>query len=148
MVFGTIVPCKTQQLRLQVFAIVEPPGRRWNPHLEPRFPDGGGLGGFVSFAYGAVGSRGCHPIEGAIPLPPPLGEGLMCGRGVAGWQRWAWQWRGGRMCGGRMCGGGSGGWWRRRAATGNGGRGSGGRGSGRRGSGRRGSGRLVRLRCC
>ena len=42
------------------------------------------MGGFVSFAYGAVGSRGCHPIEGAIPLPPPLGEGLMCGRG-RGW---------------------------------------------------------------
>jgi len=45
------------------------------PRLEPppAFPTGGGLGGFVSFAYGAVGRRGRHPIEGAIPLPPPLG---------------------------------------------------------------------------
>ena len=42
------------------------------------------MGGFVSFAYGAVGRRGRHPIEGAIPLPPPLGEGLTCGRG-RGW---------------------------------------------------------------
>ena len=39
------------------------------------------MGGFVTFAYGAVGRRGRHPIEGAIPLPPPLGEGLTCGRG-------------------------------------------------------------------
>ena len=44
-----------------------------NPHLEPRFPDGArgvglglALGGFVTFAYGAVGRHGRHPIEGAI----------------------------------------------------------------------------------
>ena len=33
---------------------------------------------------GVVDRRGRHPIEGAIPLPPPLGEGLTCSRGRGG----------------------------------------------------------------
>ena len=72
----------------------------------------GGLGGFVTFAYGAVGRRGRHPIEGAIRPPPPLGEGLTCSRG-----------RGSGGAGGRaaVAAAGSGGLWRawsRRTAAG------------------------------
>ena len=36
---------------------------RENPHLEPRFPDGGGLGGFVFFAVASFGR--------ATSWPPP-----------------------------------------------------------------------------
>jgi hypothetical protein len=40
-------------------------------------PESPRLGGFVSFLVSfPVGRRGRHPIEGAIPPPPPLGEGL------------------------------------------------------------------------
>jgi len=127
------------------------------------------LGGFVSFAYGAVGRRGRHPIEGAIPLPPPLGEGLTCGRGrgwlaavgvvVAGradvrrtdvrrWQRRVVAAAGGGSGGQRWVLAGVAAVGSGEAGGGSGERwqrravtGSGGRGRGMHGSGRRGSGR-------
>jgi len=47
---------------------------RENPHLEPRFPDGGGLGGFVFVAVVAgVGRRG-HPFMGGWSHSPPWGR--------------------------------------------------------------------------
>jgi hypothetical protein len=132
------------------------------------FPTGGGLGGFVSFAYGAVGRRGrSHPkLRGRSPSP-------LFGRGFDVRSR-AWlAGSGGRGSGGAggcaaggcaavaAAGGGSGGQrrvlagvaavgsgeagggsgeerWQRRAVTGSGGRGRGMHGSGRRGSGRNG----------
>jgi hypothetical protein len=136
------------------------------------------LGGFVTFAYGAVGRRGRHPIEGAIPPPPPFGRGFDV-------QSRAWRaGSGGRGSGAGGCaavaaagggsggqrrvhlagvaavgsgeaggGSGAGGRWQRRAAAGSDGRGRGGCGcggcdSGGRGSGGRGSGGRGRLRCC
>ena len=109
--------CTTVQYSLQCCTLTRPPLVRTHTS-NPAFPTGGGLGGFVTFAYGAVGRRGHHPIEGAIPLPPPLGEGLTCrlaGVAAAGradvrrWQRRA------------VAAAGSGGLWRawsRRAAAG------------------------------
>ena len=47
---------------------------RENPRLEPRFPDGGGLGGFVFFACGGVGRRG-RPRRGGWSHSPPVGKG-------------------------------------------------------------------------
>ena len=89
---------------------VDPPLVRTHTS-NPAFPTGCGLGGFVTFAYGAVGRRGRHPIEGAIPLPP-FGRGFDVR--LRAWQRWAWQrWAWQRAAGGcaavSEAGGGSGG---------------------------------------
>ena len=105
--------CTTVRYSLQWCTLTRPPLVRTHTS-NPAFPTGGGLGGFVFFAYGAVGRRGRHPIEGAIPPPPLFGRGFDV-------RSRAWQWRGGRMCGG-----GSGGRWQRRVAAGCGGRGRGG----------------------
>ena len=47
---------------------------RENPHLEPRFPDGGWVGRFLFFACGGVGRRG-HPFSGGWSHSPPVGKG-------------------------------------------------------------------------
>ena len=48
---------------------------RENPHLEPRFPDGGGLGGFVVVVVVLGVRRRGHPFIGGWSHSPPVGEG-------------------------------------------------------------------------